>query len=92
MSPPHQAQYFCRRKFLMVNGTHTTLAFMTLLLKTPAANVGNGPIGEYPLVDWDAKNCGDKYYKEIWAWVSTHRSVRHKPVQALRALSMGTHD
>jgi hypothetical protein len=28
-----QASYFCRRKFLLVNGTHTTLAFMTLCLK-----------------------------------------------------------
>ena len=30
-----QASYFCRRKFLLVNGTHTTLAFMTLCLKQP---------------------------------------------------------
>lgn len=30
-----QANYFCRRKFLLVNGTHTTLAFMTLCLRQP---------------------------------------------------------
>jgi hypothetical protein len=31
----NQANYFCRRKFLLVNGTHTTLAFMTLCLRQP---------------------------------------------------------
>lgn len=30
-----QANYFCRRKFLLVNGTHTTLAFMTLCMRQP---------------------------------------------------------
>ena len=27
---PAEAEYFCRRKILMVNGMHTTLAFITL--------------------------------------------------------------
>lgn len=44
-NPNTQASYFCRRKFLLVNGTHTTLAFMTLCLRQPrkAPNeVGHG--------------------------------------------------
>lgn len=62
-----QANYYCRRKFLMVNGTHTTLAFMTLCLRHAAAE---SEPGDFPLIDWDPKNCGEDYYHEIWAWVS----------------------
>jgi hypothetical protein len=60
-----QANYFCRRKFLLVNGTHTTLAFMTLCMKQPHSDEP----GDFPLIDWDVKSCGQKYYDEIWAWV-----------------------
>ena len=32
---PPQAAMFCRRKILLVNGSHTTLAFLTLCLRQP---------------------------------------------------------
>ncbi|CAM9218858.1 unnamed protein product [Chrysoparadoxa australica] len=34
-SLPAQAEYFCQRKIIMVNGMHTTLAFMTLCKNIP---------------------------------------------------------
>jgi len=60
-----EANYLCRRKFLLVNGTHTTLAFMTLCMRQPGSS--NEP-GDWPLIDWDVKTCGEQYHKEIWAW------------------------
>ncbi|CAM9791136.1 unnamed protein product, partial [Discosporangium mesarthrocarpum] len=36
-----EAEYFCRRKILMVNGMHTTLAFMTLCKREPAGLAGD---------------------------------------------------
>lgn len=78
-----QAQYFCRRKFLMVNGTHTTLAFMTLVLRSGPEGPKGGPIGDFPLIDWDPQNAGPKYYQEIWAWVSScHSTLAHPDGQA----------
>lgn len=38
---PAEAEYFCRRKILMVNGMHTTLAFVTLCEKEPGALQGD---------------------------------------------------
>ncbi len=66
-----QADYFYRRKFLLVNGSHTTLAFITLNLRQPAES-GNAAAeaftapGEHVLLDWDS--CDEFVRQEIWAW------------------------
>lgn len=64
-----QAEYFYRRKFLLVNGSHTTLAFLTLCLRQPSpkatAETYTEP-GDHELINWD--NCGEEQHREIWAW------------------------
>eukprot|EP00904_Undaria_pinnatifida_P005866 jgi/Undpi1/2409/HiC_scaffold_13.g05790.m1 len=39
---PAEAEYFCRRKILMVNGMHTTLAFVTLCKEKKGGLQGSG--------------------------------------------------
>jgi hypothetical protein len=66
-----QADYFYRRKFLLVNGSHTTLAFITLNARQPAAS-GNAAAeaytapGDHELIHW--ANCDEFVHQEIWAW------------------------
>ena len=67
-----QSNYFCRRKNLLVNGMHTTLAFMTLCVNQKKG--GNSEyqeyceMGDYRLIIWDPSACGSKTYQEIWIW------------------------
>lgn len=78
-SKQEQAEYFTQRKFLLVNGSHTTLAFLTLCLRQPLAATAAGdaegqkkqrhaytPPGDHELINW--ANCGEELHKEIWAW------------------------
>ncbi|CAM9846357.1 unnamed protein product, partial [Hapterophycus canaliculatus] len=39
---PAEAEYFCRRKILLVNGMHTTLAFLTLCKRESGSLQGDG--------------------------------------------------
>jgi len=41
-SKQEQAEYFTQRKFLLVNGSHTTLAFLTLCLRQPLRGAKTG--------------------------------------------------
>lgn len=83
-SKQEQAEYFTQRKFLLVNGSHTTLAFLTLCLRQPVRAAGAGgrggltdAVGEKVLHAYTPPgdhqlinwaNCGEKLHKEIWAW------------------------
>jgi hypothetical protein len=40
-----------------------------MLPYAPQKDRGESGVGEFQLIDWDPKTCGDKYYREIWAWV-----------------------
>ncbi len=65
-SKQEQADYFTQRKFLLVNGSHTTLAFLTLCLRQPMAEEEFTAPGDHELINW--ANCGEQLHKEIWAW------------------------
>jgi len=75
-SKQEQAEYFTQRKFLLVNGSHTTLAFLTLCLRQPPAPKKSAaghegpetytPPADHELINWS--NCGEQLHQEIWAW------------------------
>ncbi|CAM9142225.1 unnamed protein product [Choristocarpus tenellus] len=56
-----EANYFCRRKITMVNGMHTTLAFMTLCREEE----GDHP-GDHPLLTH--KDAPADLQAQIWNW------------------------
>ncbi|CAM9399869.1 unnamed protein product [Phaeothamnion confervicola] len=45
-----EAEYFCQRKIIMVNGMHTTLAFLTLLSKVTGAGKAEGESAHHGIV------------------------------------------
>jgi len=56
-----ETNYLCRRKFMMVNGMHTTLAFMTLCMNEE----GSTP-GEHLLLNYATENKGVR--ARVWEW------------------------
>eukprot|EP00922_Rhytidocystis_sp_ex-Travisia-forbesii_P069223 GHVS01103277.1.p1 GENE.GHVS01103277.1~~GHVS01103277.1.p1 ORF type:complete len:658 (+),score=115.58 GHVS01103277.1:149-2122(+) len=58
-----QANYLSQRKFLLVNGLHTTLAFMTLCAKN-----STGPLGDYELIT--TKTATPEERREMWVWAA----------------------
>uniref|UniRef100_I2CQS8 Mannitol 1-phosphate dehydrogenase n=1 Tax=Nannochloropsis gaditana (strain CCMP526) TaxID=1093141 RepID=I2CQS8_NANGC len=65
-----EASMWTRRKFLMVNGTHTTLAFLTLCLRQPRQRPDEHETvpQDHELISWDKEKYGDKIYHDIWCW------------------------
>jgi hypothetical protein len=67
------AQFLHRRKILTVNGTHTTLAFLTLAAKEPPPHKGL-PKGDYELVRCIADEADDDFldaeeaYRQVWCF------------------------
>ena len=67
------AQFLHRRKILTVNGTHTTLAFLTLAAKEPPPHKGL-PKGDYELVRCIAQESDDDFldaeeaYRQVWCF------------------------
>ena len=67
------AQFLHRRKILTVNGTHTTLAFLTLAAKEPPPHKGL-PRGDYELVRCIADEADDDFldaeeaYRQVWCF------------------------
>ncbi|CAN0408968.1 unnamed protein product [Discosporangium mesarthrocarpum] len=59
-----EAEYFYKRKFSVVNGMHTVLAFMTLRQYQPDAIECN----DFTLMSYESAS--DPLKKEIWAWVT----------------------
>ena len=64
-------------QLMLVNGSHTTLAFLTLCLRQPRENSKrqkNSEVSEYTkpgnheLINWDLESCGVELHKEIWIW------------------------
>jgi len=72
-----EAHFLHRRKILTVNGTHTTLAFLTLALHEPPPHTGL-PAGDYELLravsDGDGGG-GDEDDDEVLRVEETHRMV-----------------
>jgi len=65
-----QANYYSKRKLLLVNGAHTTLAFLTLAkeLKNLRGDLENMALpGKYPLLDY--QNADEATRSKIWAWL-----------------------
>ncbi|GAB5360557.1 hypothetical protein AAMO2058_000638100 [Amorphochlora amoebiformis] len=64
-----QAEYFSRRKILLVNGTHTTLAFLTLIKKLDEVKCINKMDlpGNFDLLDYEHADAAQK--QMIWAWL-----------------------
>mmetsp|Transcript_30217 Transcript_30217/g.39830 ORF Transcript_30217/g.39830 Transcript_30217/m.39830 type:complete len:511 (+) Transcript_30217:205-1737(+) len=57
-----EASFLYERKLFLVNGMHTTLAFLTLCLNQPS---GSEP-GDHPLLSFDTAD--EKSRQIIWAW------------------------
>lgn len=58
---------------MLVNGSHTTLAFLTLCLRQPNDAKKQSDYtkpGNHELINWGISSCGEDLHKEIWAWVS----------------------
>mmetsp|Transcript_11313 Transcript_11313/g.15779 ORF Transcript_11313/g.15779 Transcript_11313/m.15779 type:complete len:534 (-) Transcript_11313:261-1862(-) len=64
-----QAKYFSRRKILLVNGTHTTLAFLTLVKELDEGNdLKEMELpGPYKLLDYETIDQGSR--RLVWAWL-----------------------
>jgi len=58
-----ETSYLCRRKFMMVNGMHTTLAFMTLCMREE----GNTP-GTHVLLNYAEET--KEVRARVWAWAT----------------------
>jgi hypothetical protein len=56
-----EASYFCRRKITVVNGSHTTLAFLTLC-RNETGNVAK----DHPLMTYETASPSDQ--QVIWQW------------------------
>eukprot|EP01054_Gregarina_sp_Poly1_P004899 Gregarina_sp_Poly_1__4898@NODE_25_length_19863_cov_179_262730_g23_i0_p4_GENE_NODE_25_length_19863_cov_179_262730_g23_i0NODE_25_length_19863_cov_179_262730_g23_i0_p4_ORF_typecomplete_len566_score70_62Mannitol_dh_C/PF08125_13/0_00064Mannitol_dh_C/PF08125_13/45Peptidase_M18/PF02127_15/0_043_NODE_25_length_19863_cov_179_262730_g23_i02211699 len=54
-----QAHYFADRKFLLVNGGHTTLAFLTMI-RLHDGDKNFVPPGADPLLDWNTCNMNER--------------------------------
>eukprot|EP00920_Eleutheroschizon_duboscqi_P008474 GHVT01019578.1.p1 GENE.GHVT01019578.1~~GHVT01019578.1.p1 ORF type:complete len:403 (+),score=57.83 GHVT01019578.1:114-1211(+) len=57
-----EGEYFKERKLLLVNGTHTTLAFITL-----CASATTLPPASFPLLTW--KTCTEAQRQVLWAFM-----------------------
>uniref|UniRef100_A0A7S3Z3N1 Mannitol dehydrogenase C-terminal domain-containing protein n=2 Tax=Lotharella globosa TaxID=91324 RepID=A0A7S3Z3N1_9EUKA len=78
-STDSQARYFARRKLLLVNGTHTTLAFLTLWSEFKKVNEDMGKLGlpgKYKLLDY--KTADAETRQMIWAWLVARCCMIHK--------------
>jgi len=67
---PEQAEYFARRKILLVNGTHTTLAFLTLIRQCADAAKPLKEMelpGQYDLLNYETADSDTR--QKIWAWL-----------------------
>jgi len=64
-----QAKYFSRRKILLVNGTHTTLAFLTLVKElNEGSDLKEMPLpGPYKLLDYETIDQNSR--RLVWAWL-----------------------
>eukprot|EP00954_Amorphochlora_amoebiformis_P029733 1393591-Amorphochlora_amoeboformis.AAC.1 len=67
-----QAKYFARRKILLVNGTHTTLAFLTLIKEMSHQDVPDKLSrmelpGRYALLDYERADTSAR--QKVWAWL-----------------------
>eukprot|EP00922_Rhytidocystis_sp_ex-Travisia-forbesii_P045762 GHVS01068282.1.p1 GENE.GHVS01068282.1~~GHVS01068282.1.p1 ORF type:complete len:304 (-),score=44.46 GHVS01068282.1:166-1077(-) len=58
-----EAKYFANRKITIVNGMHTTLAFITLVLKNPTSDAAPG---DYELMN--VENMPADKQSDVWAW------------------------
>jgi len=85
-----QANYFAERKLLLVNGAHTTLAFLTLtqeLRKSTTSLEGMELPGDFKLLDYDRADESTK--RILWAWslARCHQLANRFPAEVL----MGAH-
>eukprot|EP00954_Amorphochlora_amoebiformis_P030351 1394538-Amorphochlora_amoeboformis.AAC.1 len=64
-----QAEYFGRRKLLLVNGTHTTLAFLTLIKELEEVkSIDKMELpGNFDLLDYEHADAAQK--QMVWAWL-----------------------
>eukprot|EP00466_Bigelowiella_natans_P013839 jgi/Bigna1/139361/aug1.50_g14069 len=72
-----QGRYFSRRKLLLVNGTHTTLAFITLIKELKENRLYSRkslPLpGKFKLLDYETADSANR--KLIWAWTVARCSI-----------------
>mmetsp|Transcript_32858 Transcript_32858/g.55784 ORF Transcript_32858/g.55784 Transcript_32858/m.55784 type:complete len:507 (-) Transcript_32858:216-1736(-) len=69
-STADQAEYYARRKILLVNGTHTTLAFLTLLRFSKEHRMSFESMdlpGSFKLLDYAQANAETQ--RIVWAWL-----------------------
>jgi len=85
-----QANYYAERKLLLVNGAHTTLAFLTLIqeLEKSKTSLKDMPLpGDFKLLDYDRADESTK--RILWAWslARCHQLANRLPPEVL----MGAH-
>mmetsp|Transcript_2406 Transcript_2406/g.3564 ORF Transcript_2406/g.3564 Transcript_2406/m.3564 type:complete len:408 (-) Transcript_2406:114-1337(-) len=61
---PEEASFYYDRKYFLVNGMHTTLAFMSLDSRFPTGSTQDS----CPLLTWECAN--SEQQDTIWAWIA----------------------
>eukprot|EP00466_Bigelowiella_natans_P006313 jgi/Bigna1/89982/estExt_fgenesh1_pg.C_590093 len=84
-----QARYFARRKLLLVNGTHTTLAFLTLCSELEQCEtVAKLHLpGKFRLLDYSRASTAKR--KQIWAWLVARCCILHSEFD--KTVMIGAH-
>eukprot|EP00466_Bigelowiella_natans_P021151 jgi/Bigna1/82009/fgenesh1_pg.86_\ len=87
-STTDQAEYYARRKILLVNGTHTTLAFLTLLRFSEEHGMSFENMdlpGSFKLLDYAQADAETQ--RIIWAWLVARCYIILKefPIETLKS-------